>query len=139
MRKASDILLLIGFILGVIGAIFGLIAVISLFVAAGNRDAIIEGLKNGTIHTNFVGSVEQQADAIIRMLKGLATALLVAEILDVIGLVIMMIARKKGTTMWYIVTLVLSVLVFSILPLIGSILGLVANSESNGGNEEALE
>jgi len=139
MRKASDILLLIGFILGVIGAIFGLIAVISLFVAAGNRDAIIEGLKNGTIHTNFVGSVEQQADAIIRMLKGLATALLVAEILDIIGLVIMMIARKEGTTMWYIVTLVLSVLVFSILPLIGSILGLVANSESNGGNEEALE
>ncbi|MBE6136656.1 MAG: hypothetical protein E7181_05295 [Erysipelotrichaceae bacterium] len=139
MRKASDILLLIGSILGVIGAIFGLIAVISLFVAAGNRDAIIEGLKNGTIHTSFVGNVEQQADAIIRMLNGAAIALLVAEILDVIGLVIIMIARKKGTTMWYIVTLVLSVLVFSILPLIGSILGLVANSESNGGNEEALE
>lgn len=139
MKKASDILLLIGFILGVIGAIFGLIAVISLFTMAGNRDAIIEGLKNGTIHTSFVGTVEQQADAIVRMLNGVAIALLVAEILEIIGLVIIMITRKKGTTIWYIVTLVLSVLVFSILPLIGSILGLVANSESNGGDEEALE
>ena len=131
MRKASDILLIIGFVLGVLGVIVGIVLTITLFVAAGNRDAIIEGLKNGTIHTNFVGSVEQQADAIIRLIRGVAIGGVVGVILSIIFCVVSLLAERKGTVGLYIAALIFSVLATNIVSIVGAILGLVSGGQDD--------
>ena len=136
MKKASDILLIIGFVLGIIGVIVGIVLTITLFSVAGNRDAIIQGLENGTIHTSFVGTVEQQADAIIRLIRGVAIGGVVGVILSIIFCVISLLAERKGTVGLYIAALILSVLATNIVSIVGAILGLVSGGQDDSEPQE---
>ena len=136
MKKASDILLIIGFVLGIIGVIVGIVLTITLFSVAGNRDAIIQGLENGTIHTSFVGTVEQQADAIIRMVRGVAIGGLVGVILSIVFCVVSLLAERKGTVGLYIAALILSVLATNIVSIVGAILGLVSGGQDDSEPQE---
>lgn len=136
MKKASDILLIIGFVLGILGVIIGIVLTITLFAFAGNRDAIIEGLQNGTIHTSFVGTVEQQADAIIRIARGAAIGGLVGVILSIVFCVVSLLAERKGTAGLYIAALIFSVLATNIVSIVGAILGLVSGGQDDSEPQE---
>lgn len=135
MKKASDILLLIGFIFGIVGAVFTLVLVIVLFAMGNSQEVIIQGLKEGTIHTSYVGTVEEQAAVVCALFRGLAIGALIGFFIEVALCVVAAITRKKQTSGFYIGTLVLSVLCGSILIIVGAILGLVDNSTNKPVSE----
>ena len=135
MKKASDILLIIGFVFGVLGVISGIVLTITFFATSGNRDAVIEAINNGSIHTTLPGTVEQQADTICRVLRGAAISGIVAVVLGVVFCVVSLLAERKGSTVLYIITLVFSVLAFNIISIVGAILGLL----SGGKDDSELE
>ena len=130
MQKAAKILLLIGFIFSIFSVVTVAILTIVLFAMSGQKDVIIQGLQDGSITTSFVGTVEQQADAICRSLSLAGTVLAIFLVIEIAYSVVTFVTMKKGTTGWYVASLVLSILGGGILILIGSILGLVSNTEN---------
>ena len=131
MKKASDILLIIGFVFGVLGVISGIVLVITFFSISGNRDVIIEGLNNGTIHTTLSGTVEEQADAICRMFRGVATGGIAVVVFGAIFCVVSLLAERKGTTALYIAALIFSVLATNIISIVGAVLGLLSGGKDD--------
>ena len=131
MKEASKILLLIGFIFGILGSVGFLIAMIVFFVLASPamREIIIEGINNGTVKSDFPGSPEEIATFVQQVFNGAAIGFLFAVLFSIAMCVIAMIARSKETSALYITSIVFSVLGANVLILLGSIFGLVELSQ----------
>lgn len=134
MKKASDILLLIGAILLFISAGMMLLTCVASFIfsSIGFRQLLIDGIENGTIQSDFSGTSEEIAIQI----QGLFTVFAFVSIASIIPLIVSgifsLVARNKKTTGFYITCLILSIIFGgNIFSLIGSILGLVDTSENN--------
>ena len=128
MKKASDVLIIIGFIFGCITVVGLLIGTIVLFIMASPqyKEMIIDMLERKQIHSDIPGTVEQQYEVIKAMLIGSAIGTLVATLLTGAMCIVCMIARSKVTMGLYIATIVLSVLGGNILVVVGGALGIVS-------------
>ena len=127
MRKIGNILLLIAGILTILGTVGYIVASIMLFVFSGPayKDALIEGLTNGTIHSSLPGTPEQVAGEIQVIFLAFAIVCAV-EVLFAIGCaVVAFLARSKQSSGLYIANIVLGVLNGSIFSIIGGILGVL--------------
>ena len=131
MRKASDILLIIGAVFCILGAIGCLIATIVLFVMASPEytQYIIDAIKAGTVHSDIPGTPEEIAAIVQASLRIAAIACIFALLFQVAAAVLSFVAKAKATTGLYIASLVLGVLAGNVLTLLGSIFGLVGVNE----------
>lgn len=135
MRKASEILLIIGAILSFVGAFFSAIASIPLFFFASNeaKEMIVQGINDGTIHVSgFDGSAEQLASIVQGIFLAIAIVALVCVIPMIVAGILALLAKKKQTTGLYVSSLVIGIIFGgNVILLIGSIFGLVENSNTN--------
>ena len=135
MRKASDILLIIGAVLGFIGAIFSAIGAIPMFMftTPESKELIIKGINDGSINVSGIqGSAEEIAAWIQTVFMVLAIIMLVCAIPMIIGGVLALRARKTQSNGLYIAAMVVGIIFGgNIVTLIGSIFGLVENSNGN--------
>ena len=131
MKKASNILLLLSAIFGIFGVITLVIvgAMFLAFTSPEAKEAIIKGIQDGTIHSSWPGTIEEQAVAIQGMFMGLGIGFLIGAVVTVGGVVIYFLARSKDTMALYITALVLSILGGSILAFLGSLFGIITKSQ----------
>ena len=130
MKKASNYILLAGII-------YSFVVVVTLCVLAGiflsfnnpnGKQAIIEGIQNGTFHTSFTGSTEEQADQVIILFVALAIIFFVMAFFALINAFIAIMGKSKKTQGLYILNIVLGVISGVYVNAIGAIFGLVALS-----------
>ena len=131
MRKASDILLIIGAVFCILGAIGCLIGAISCFVLSSPAytQIIIDGINSGTVHSDIQGAPEEIAAIIQTGIRIGGVACIFALLIEIAAVILAFLAKAKATTGLYIASLVLGVLAGSFLVLLGSIFGLVSASE----------
>ena len=131
MKNTSDILIIIGFVFRILCAVGCLIGMFVLFAFASPeaREAIIAGIRDGSITSSMSGTPEQQADLVIMGLRIGAIGCLVGMLFDIAVAVVSFVAMKKATLGLYIASLVLAILSGALLTLIGSIFGIVSVSE----------
>ncbi len=131
MKKASNILLLIGGILTLVSLGGLLIAGIVLVVLGSPAltPYLIEGINNGTVHTSFPGTPEEQVALIQTVLSTTGTCLLLYMIPVTVAGVFAFIARSKQRTGFYVAAIVLAAIFTYCAPVIvGSIFGLITES-----------
>ena len=130
MKKASNYILLAGII-------YSFVVVVTLCVLAGiflsfnnpnGKQAIIEGIQNGTFHTSFTGSTEEQADQVIILFVALAIIFFVMAFFALINAFVAIMGKSKKTQGLYILNIVLGVISGVYVNAIGAIFGLVALS-----------
>ena len=130
MKKASNYILLAGII-------YSFVVVVTLCVLAGiflsfnnpnGKQAIIEGIQNGTFHTSFTGSTEEQADQVIILFVALAIIFFVMAFFALINAFIAIMGKSKKTQGLYILNIVLGVISGVYVNAVGAIFGLVALS-----------
>jgi len=133
MKEASRILILIGFVFAVLGVVFTLgFAIFSIVVASpSSTSIIIDGLKNGTIHTSFVGTVEQQAAAIQKIFVGLSTFMFISFAIEVGSSIFAFMANHRDSMAVTICALIFAILTGNIILIIGVIMLLVNQSQNN--------
>jgi hypothetical protein len=128
MKKASNYILLAGII-------YSFVVVVTLCVVAGillsfntpeGKQAIIQGIENGTIHTSFNGPAETQADLTIGLLVGFAITCFVFAFFALINAFIAIMGKSKKTKGLYILNIVFGAISGVYVNAIGAIFGLVA-------------
>lgn len=137
MRVASRIILLIGMITSFVEAGIYLIAgtVLLIFGSPAQNDLILQGIEDGTIHTGFNGTPEEQARFIQITLIILGVVFLVIMVLNLINAYIANRGRKQETTGWYIANIVFGLISACEVNAIGAIFGLIAEGiEKNKPN-----
>ena len=129
MRKASNIILLVGAIISIVTALIFLIMGI-VFTLAGQlpTEEVIKGLSDGTYTTTISGTPEEQALAIKAVSTGLGVFFLLATVFNIVNTVLAFVARSKKSTGLYVANIVFGVLSMTEVTIVGGIFGLVANS-----------
>ena len=134
MRKASEVLTLIGFIFAILGAVGCLIGMIVCFVMASPevKEHTIQMINEGTITVNgYNGSAEEIATALQVAYTGAAIACLIETLVCVAAAILVMLARTKKLLGLYVASIVLGALGGGICIILGSIFGIVANNQEN--------
>ena len=142
MKNLSRIFLKIGGILSIItGAIFAIVAIVFIILATpASTDFLLEGLKNGTVHTDMQGTPEQAVVAIQIMFLSMAICFGVAMVFEGLTAYFVLKAAKKETEGAYITAIVFGFLSGTQLPLVGAIFGLIAsNKEQRKEPNPAIE
>ena len=128
MKKASNYVLLAGIIYSFV-VVVTLCVVAFIFLSCNTPDgkqAIIQGLLNGTIQTSFTGTAEQQANQIIVLLSILAITYFVIAFFALINAFIAIMGKSKKTKVLYILNIVFGIISGVCVNAIGAIFGLVA-------------
>ena len=128
MRKASDIVLLVGGIVEILATItFLALAIVFVVLASpASAEIIKEGLENGTITTSFAGSVDEQVALIQLAFKAVGVVFVVLTVFSLIGCIVSFLAKAKKTNPLYVLAIVFGA-VSTYVPLVGGIFGLIAN------------
>jgi hypothetical protein len=128
MKKASNYILLAGII-------YSFVVVVTLCVLAGiflsfnnpdGKQAIIQGIQDGTFHTSFTGSTEEQAEQVIILFVALAIIFFVMAFFALINAFIAIMGKSKKTKGLYILNIVFGAISGVYVNAIGAIFGLVA-------------
>lgn len=128
MRTASRILILIGAIFSIIMATtFVIVGLVFLGIAA-DKASLIEGINNGSIKTSTPGTPEEQAAVLQLTFQIIAYVFLVIAFINICNTVISFVSRKVQSNALYITCLILGFLSFVEINSIGSIFGLIANT-----------
>ncbi|MBR6071859.1 MAG: hypothetical protein IKP77_03380 [Acholeplasmatales bacterium] len=127
MKKAGNVLIIIGIILTSLSTIGLVIAGIVFMVLSNpeNKQEIMKGIADGTINTSFEGSLSEQADMVLILLKTLGIVFVIASVYLLIDIIVSSLAVKRKTKGLYIAVIVLNVLFFNLLLFLGGIFGLV--------------
>ena len=128
MRKASDIVLLVGGILEILATLtfMALALVFMILSSPASAEIIKEGLQNGTITTSFAGSVDEQVAVIQLAFKAMGVVFVVLTVFSLIGCVVSFLAKAKKTNPLYVLAIIFGALSIEV-PLVGGIFGLIAN------------
>ena len=128
MKKAAKILFIISSVLSYIYAVLFLATVVVLIVfgTPACTQILVDGLKNGTIHSSIQGTPEQVAGIIqgIFMITGCCSIPFV--IFAFISGIVSTLGAKKDTSTIYILNIVFGVLSGVILNTVAGVLGLLA-------------
>ena len=127
MKKAANILYLVGAIFAFISTATLLITGVILLVWSGpNFTAqIIDGINNGTIHTSFVGTVEQIAAQIQALFVLLGTPFLVIGVFSIVSGFLALRGRNTNGKGIFIANIVFAVLSGNDAILVASIFALI--------------
>ena len=132
MKKSSNILLTIGTVLSFVSGAVLLVLGILFVVLGSSREAIIQGLENGTITTTMEGMTNAEIAANIQVLcLTMGITFLVVMLLNVANGVIAIISKKKGTKGLYILNTIFGAISSMAVTIVGGILGLVNNHKQN--------
>ena len=132
MKKSSNILLTIGTVLSFVSGAVLLVLGILFVVLGSSREAIIQGLENGTITTTMEGMTNAEIAANIQVLcLTIGITFLVVMLLNVANGVIAIISKKKGTKGLYILNTIFGAISSMAVTIVGGILGLVNNHKQN--------
>lgn len=132
MKKSSNILLTIGTVLSFISGAVLLVLGVLFVVLGSSREAIIQGLENGTITTTMEGMTNAEIAANIQVLcLTMGITFLVVMLLNVANGVIAIISKKKGTKGLYILNTIFGAISSMAVTIVGGILGLVNNHKQN--------
>ena len=136
MKSASKVLIILGSIFSFIGVLVLLIFSIVFFVTSSNggRDALVEGIKNGTITSSYTGTPEEVADAVQVMARILAMVFLSISLIYLIAPIISLIAMGSDSKTMHIVALVFSILGFDVILILGNIFSIATPEESYSNN-----
>ena len=131
MKKASNILLLVGGILQIVCAVSFLICgiVFIAFASPASADIIKEGLSNGTIHTDIEGSTEEIVKGIQIIFTALAVMFFIFTVFGVIGTIVTFSAKKKQTKGAFIAAIIFGFLSGTVIPSVGGIFGLIGSNQ----------
>lgn len=132
MKKATEILLIISGVLSIVAAVGYLVSAIVLFAFASPQftELVIKGLQEGSIHTTLPGTPEEVAKVVQMFFLGIGIAFLITLAFSISNAVFSLVARKNGTTVNYVLTIVFSVLSGTMIGIVGGIIGLVDNSSN---------
>ena len=127
MKKASNIILLIGAILSFASIIGLLIGAIILFVLGSPvcTQFIIDGINNGSINSSYGGSVEEVATFVQLTLIITAVVLLIVAVPTVASGILALRARRLEKEGLYIASIVLGVVCGNVIIIVGAILGML--------------
>ena len=128
MKKASDILILIGYVFSILSSV-ALLGIAILFVVISTpiaKDIIIQGLESGAIHTDFVGPVEEQVRQIQILFAGLSVMFFVLTAFYITCTVFAFLSTHKDNQGFVIAALVFSILCGNVILIVGEILRLVS-------------
>lgn len=132
MKKSSNIFLTIGTVLSFISGAVLLILGILFVVLGSSREAIIQGLENGTITTTMEGATNAEIATGIQVLCiSMGITFLAIMLLNVANGVIAIISKKKGTKGLYILNTIFGAISTMAVTIVGGILGLVNNHKEN--------
>ena len=132
MKKSSNILLTIGTVLSFVSGAVLLVLGVLFVVLGSSREAIIQGLENGTITTTMEGMTNAEIAANIQVLcLTMGITFLVVMLLNVANGVIAIISKKKGTKGLYILNTIFGAISSMAVTIVGGILGLVNNHKQN--------
>jgi len=126
MKSASRILIIVGSVLSFLGAIGMIITAIVFFAMAaeGNREAIIQSIKDGSMTTSYTGTPEEMAVKIQALFGALAIVFIIIGAFYLITPIISLIASGNNSKGLHIAGLVLSVVGFDLLLILGNAFGL---------------
>jgi len=131
MKKASNILLIVGAITSIVAAISVLITSIVFLSLTTDvaRDGIREMYENGQITSSqHFATSEEAVNFFVGMFGGIGIFLLFYSIVIIANVVISFVAKAKSSKPVYIVSIVFGVIASNVFSLVCSILGLVAAS-----------
>ena len=131
MKKASNILLIVGAITSIVAVISVLITAIVflLFTSDVAKDEIKKMYEDGQITSSqHFATSEEAVNFFVGMFGGIGTFLLIYSIVIIANVVISFVAKAKSSKPLYIVSIVFGVIASNVFSLVGSILGLVAVS-----------
>ena len=131
MKKASDILMLISGVISILWAVGYLISAIVFFVLCSPQatEFIVNGLKDGTIHSTLPGTPEEIAAALQIVFLTIAVIMVVALAFAITCAVFSFTTKNSRSTIGYILVLVFGVLSGTFVGTVGGILGLVSKDE----------
>ncbi|MBE6141360.1 MAG: hypothetical protein E7175_00710 [Erysipelotrichaceae bacterium] len=137
MRKASNMLMIIGFVLGIFATMLIIAFTVFFFIIAGPgyKDELINQIASGSLVTNYSGTVEEQAVQVQALFLPLAIFFLFESIISISYLTISMITRIKRKLPLYIITIAGSALGGNIPLLLGTIFSLVADHQEENVEE----
>ena len=132
MRKASDILLIISAVLAFLLA-FGYLAggiVFFVFASPQSYALLVEQIANGQIEINPAPATpEEGARAIQLVFLILGIVMLVLMLFAIAEGVLALFAKKKHSTVLYILNVVMGFLSGTLVSVVGGILGIVSKDE----------
>ena len=134
MKTASKILLIVGASLSMIMAVtFIILGVVFVFMGIDPQAKadIINGLENGTVHSSFTGTTEEQAVYIQAMFFALGFVFVIWAALLVLGGTFSFISVAKKKTPLYILAIVFGIISCVFLNSVGAIFGLISNSKQS--------
>lgn len=130
MKKAKEILLLVGGILQIAGAVGFAIAGLVFAILSGLKDFIVEGLSNGTITSDLPGTPEEQAAAVSVLFITFAVLFFLFTAFNIVGAIITFKARKAESKPLLIATIVFGVLGGTEVAAVGAVFGLISNGKA---------
>ena len=133
MKKASRILLLVGAIVSIFYVVvFGILSIVfGIFGSDAAKQAIIDGLNDGSIKTSIQGTPEEIASALQAVFAALSVVFVLFMIASIACAVISFIARAKQNRPMYIVAIVFAVISGTLFGIPGGIFGIVALAQEN--------
>ena len=137
MKKASNILYLIGGIVGIVAAVVLFIAAIVYFIlsspAFGNF--VLESLQNGSIKTDIEASPEVIVSILQMTFLTVAIVFTIVAVFAIIASVFSFKARKTPTKKLHILNIVFAALGGTYLSLVAAIFGLITGSNETASDE----
>ena len=133
MKKASNILFLVGEIVSVIVAVVYITcgSLFAVYSSPDKTDEIIYGIEHEIIHSGFKGTVEEQAYFIQVLFLTLAIVFFIMLAIVLINLAVTIIARRNTTKTTCILNIVFGTLSGVEVNLVGGIFGLISTIREN--------
>ena len=133
MRKASQILLLIGAIISIVVTVIFLVLAGFFMISGTSAEAkqiIAEGIRNGSITVNVPGAVTEaeKVEAVQATYVVLGVMFIFFALFGIVNTVLAFISRSKKSTGLFVCNIVFGFLSGTEVTLLGGIFGLVANS-----------
>lgn len=130
MRKASDIILLVGAIVSIVCAVtFLIIGIVFAMLGQLPTEEIIQAINEGKYTTDVPGTPEQKALAVKSVLTGTGVFFLIVGVMSIVNAVLGFVARAKHSLGLYVANIVFGVLSLTEITLVGGIFGLIANGQ----------
>ena len=131
MKRAGNVLIIVGIVFAVISAITLVVGGILFLVFSNpvNREAIIQGLQDGTINTTFEGTLEEQAIQIQTLFQVLGIVFFIISAAYAVDILISSLAARGRSKALYLTTLVFNVIFFNVLLFLGAVFGLAGENE----------
>ena len=137
MRKASNILYMIGIIMALLGLTLYVVMTFSSYRISSSSytDTLISQLESGAVTTDFPGTYAEQAAQLQHIFLIIAIVLTIFTVINAAKFVLAITAKRSMDNRFIITSLILGALSLDTLIILASIFGLVANKQERDVEE----